>query len=271
MPSQSIREMCRMRITESLLRTIIKEEILKEASSDDFWDDDDLYFDEPDDDDEGGIFISSNLDDPKRDIRYEEDPSSPEAKQITNARRNLKRLWNKRADMSFFQDPKKLVPVHYMGLYSGKGVLADYFPEAVAAAEQGREIPRTPGIHITNRNELSCIGYIQPFRIDSLRGGSTFLTFSKYRVTFAANHDAYTERLSQAGPQHRAFYAGSGYPKRPGLGLGAHNMLLNAKSATNPIPEVVIDNWIVDTYCGPASDEKMARKIGLNFIHNGQM
>lgn len=276
-----------MRIKESQLRRIIRGELLREqflleATDDDLPDDDynvDLDFEEDDydaldfddDDEDEGPIRPSPFNDPSRgNIRYEDDPSSPEAKQITRTRRNMKRRWNEQADMSFFQDPGKLVPIHYMGLYSGRKGLDDYFPDAVAAAEQGRQIPRTPGIHVPNRNELSCIGYIQPFSISSIRGSSTFLTFKKYRVTFASDHDAFTERLSHAGPQHRAFYASSGLPKRPGLGIPSGATLLSPKSATNPIAEVVIGNWIADAYCGPASDEEIASKIGLRFIHNGR-
>ena len=191
----------------------------------------------------------------------------------TKYRRDVKRDWNKYADHNFFQDPEKLQVIHYLGLYSKNNSLADYFPS-------GNLVPgKIPGIHIPNRIELSCIGLVPPinnpedhypdFHLDKKR----FFTFKQYRVTLVSNIDAGTERLSRATPEDIDKMKGSGLAKRPAtntdekhLPVDKESMISSGRGFNKYDPgEVVIDNWIVDTfYC----DDKMveqAKALGLKY------
>ena len=188
----------------------------------------------------------------------------------TKYRRDVKRDWNKYADHNFFQDPEKLQVIHYLGLYSKNNSLADYFPS-------GNLVPgKIPGIHIPNRIELSCIGLVPPinnpedhypdFHLDKKR----FFTFKQYRVTLVSNIDAGTERLSRATPEDIDKMKGSGLAKRPATNTDEKHLPVDEEGLISGFhdiepPEVVIDNWIVDTfYC----DDKMveqAKALGLKY------
>lgn len=246
-----------MRITESQLRRIIREEILLEKT---LWDElqgnrnllpkrprsDVNYDDEEDVDDEGNVI----------DKEWVYDPA---ARDVNSYRRTVKRLWNKFADMSFFQDPKRVQPIHFLGFFSGKRGLADYF--TVSGSK------RIPGIHIPNRNELSCYGFIPPRSLEDLTdGGKPFFTFKSYRVTFASMEDAGTERLSKASDDTKRFYSNSGLPKRPSTELSISSIPVDDDDGElYDLDEVVIANWIIDTYHGPESDRTIAEELGLRF------
>jgi hypothetical protein len=161
-----------MRITGRKLRQIIREEILRETTLDQV----------------------SNV--ASRDISPEDDENmignfryTPDRKDVTSLRRDIKRAWNQHADHAFFQDPSKLLVIHKLGMYSGKAALDDYFPSRETnerlfrvAVEMGllqdkrivrdeffdredlfydtvSKIPderkRIPGIQVPSRNELS--------------------------------------------------------------------------------------------------------------------
>ncbi len=182
---------------------------------------------------------------------------SPHSKVVAGHRRELKRLWNQHADHKFFQNPKKFMVIHMLGLYSGKRRLWDYFTDPVPG--------RTPGIDIPNRNELSCLGFSQPF--DPVANiNPPFFTFKKYRVTFASRDDSATEWTSKATPEDIEFYAGSGLPKRPTAYLPPRSVSLSkGEGIRGKFEEVVIDNWIVDTLYCEEKDAETASELGLKF------
>jgi len=161
-----------MRITERQLRRIVREEILNETTLDQV----------------------SNV--TSRDISHEDDVDmignfryTPDRKDVTSLRRDIKRAWNQHADHAFFQDPNKLLVVHTLGMYSGNARLDDYFPPRETnnhlfrvAVERGLledkrivrdeffdredlfydvvskipdQLKRIPGIQVPSRNELS--------------------------------------------------------------------------------------------------------------------
>ena len=191
----------------------------------------------------------------------------------TKYRRGIKKDWNKHADMSFFQDPRQLQVIHYLGLYSDNNSLADYFPS-------GNLVPgKIPGIHIPNRNELSCVGLVPPvnkpedyypeFRLAERR----FFTFKRYRVTLVSNIDAGTEWLSRATPKDINKMKGSGLAKRPStttyeknLPVDKEGMISSGRGFNKYDPgEVVIDNWIVDTFYCDNEMVEQARALGLKY------
>ena len=188
-------------------------------------------------------------------------------KVTTGYRRDVKRDWNKHADMTFFQDPEKLQVIHYLGLYSGNDSLADYFPPE-------NLVPgKIPGIHIPNRNEISCFGFAPPINPEDYVSRSykkRRFTFKQYRVTLVSNIDAGTERLSRATPEDIDKMKGSGLAKRPATNTDEKHLPVDEEGLISGFhdiepPEVVIDNWIVDTfYC----DDKMveqAKALGLKY------
>lgn len=223
----------------------------------------------------------------------------PEQKDRNAFIRNLKSTWNKHADHSFFQDPDKLTVVHMLDIYSYKdlrgyfpnlgdihlkaaienGIIeeddaidffrdTDFYDEVVAQLPEGSV--KIPGIHIPNKNELSCMGYIKYKRqLDPnvyVGSGYSFFTFKKYRVTFASNDDVQTERLRYAGLKDKERHKSSGLPKRPFIGTETSEVPLDEKSANLIMDEVIIDNWVIDTYYGPESDRKIAENLGIKFV-----
>jgi hypothetical protein len=189
----------------------------------------------------------------------------------TEFRRGIKKDWNKHADMSFFQNPEKLQVIHYLGLYSDNNSLADYFPSGNLV--QGK----IPGIHIPNRNELSCIGLVPPvkpedyypeFHLDKRR----FFTFKRYRVTFVSNVDAGSEWLSKATPEDVNKMKGSGLAKRPAtntyeknLPVDKEGMISSGRGLAFDPGEVIIDNWIVDTFYCDNEMVEQAKALGLKY------
>ena len=190
----------------------------------------------------------------------------------TKYRRGIKKDWNKHADMSFFQDPRQLQVIHYLGLYSDNNSLADYFPS-------GNLVPgKIPGIHIPNRNELSCVGLVPPvnkpedyypeFRLAERR----FFTFKRYRVTLVSNIDAGTEWLSKATPEDVNKMKGSGLATRPStntdgkdLPVDKESMISSGRGREFDPGEVVIDNWIVDTFYCDNEMVEQAKALGLKY------
>jgi len=178
-------------------------------------------------------------------------------------RRDTKKLWNKYADHNFFQDPNKFFVWHTLGLFSGNDKLSGYL-----SLGSGGKIP---GIHVPNKNELSCFGILpKPY------GGRTwgpdqsmsYFTFKKYRVTFACKYDAASERLSRATPADVEKHKHSGLSKRPGVYTGHEGVPLDQKdveamSDSRGLGEVIIDNWIVDTFYCHQDDIEAASAIGL--------
>lgn len=184
-------------------------------------------------------------------------------KYTTRFRRKIKSDWNSHADHSFFQDPKKLQVIHYLGYYSGGQSLVDYFPE-------GKVTPgKIAGIDIPNRNELSCFGYTPPGNPEVFMQNASgpYFTFKKYRVTFVSNVDAATERLSNATAKDIERMRGSGLAKRPAALTGDQNFPIDAEDLEgyNTLEEVVIDNWIVDTCYGPEEEAEYAEELGLKY------
>jgi len=219
-------------------------------------------------------------------------------KETTSWRRNIKKDWNTHADQSFFQDPKQLQIVHFLGFYSGKLSLQDYFSgidnmyidagvkagllrtddESVEMFmtdpefyhEISKKLPnaiRLPGVHYPSKDELSCYGYAPPKPTQEL-GREPFFTFRKYRVTFASNKDAATERLSNAKLKDRERMSSSGLAKRPNALYHTKDAPLDRQGLENRghLEEVVIDNWVIDTYHGPSRDGGYAKMIGLKHV-----
>ena len=180
----------------------------------------------------------------------------------TDYRRKIKKSWNRFADHTFFQDPKKMQVIHFLGYFSGGNSLTDYFPE-------GKVTPgRIPGIHIPSRNELSCYGYIPPADPKDFISFATgpYFTFKKYRVTLVSTLDAATERLSKATPADIERMKGSGLAKRPSTLSPDSDFPIDEEGAFSyNIEEVVIDNWIIDTCYGPEEEAEYAAELGLKY------
>ena len=180
----------------------------------------------------------------------------------TDYRRKIKKSWNRFADHAFFQDPKKMQVIHFLGYFSGGNSLTDYFPE-------GKVTPgRIPGIHIPSRNELSCYGYIPPADPKDFISFATgpYFTFKKYRVTLVSTLDAATERLSKATPADIERMKGSGLAKRPSTLSPDSDFPIDEEGAFSyNIEEVVIDNWIIDTCYGPEEEAEYAAELGLKY------
>ena len=177
-------------------------------------------------------------------------------------RRDMKKLWNKYADHNFFQDPNKLFVWHTLGLFSGDEKLSGYF-----SLGSGGKIP---GIHVPNKNELSCFGILPKLfdgRIWGPDQSMSYFTFKKYRVTFASIHDVASERLSRATPVDIEKHKNSGLSKRPGIYARHEDVPLNQKDVEagdeRGLREVIIDNWIVDTFYCHEDDIKDASALGL--------
>lgn len=186
----------------------------------------------------------------------------PQDKPTSEFRRDKKKLWNQYADHSYFQDPKKFFVYHYLGHYSENNGLEDYFP-------RGSTTPgRVPGIDVPNKNELSCFG--GPGRYgggESIQLLMPFFTFKKRRVTFASDEDAATEWLSRATPADIQKYKGSGLPKRPNVYLRHRSIPLDEEEVETigQLEEVVIDNWIIDTFYCEKEDVEYAKELGLKY------
>lgn len=286
-----------MRITESALRRIIREELLGETTLGQVSDIRPEPIDPADDELMIGNFTFS-----------------PERRDVTSRRRDIKRAWNQHADHSFFQDPNKLLVIHTLGLISGNAKLEDYFPSRdvnprlfEAAVKAGlvendpetrgefisggslfksiapripKDLIRIPGIQIPNRNELSCeamprgndpeLKYLEwsvfakGVRPHRARRKQAFFTFKKYRMTWASQDDSHTEHLNMATPEDRKFYAGSGLPKRPAAYLRVDQAPVDEEDAQF-LGEVIIDNWVIDTYHGPKEDAELAGILGVKF------
>ena len=41
---------------------------------------------------------------------------------------------------------------------------------------------------------------------------------------------------------------------------------MDEESANLTMDEVIIDNWVIDTYYGPESDRKIAENLGIKFV-----
>jgi len=188
-------------------------------------------------------------------------------KETSDYRRNMKSQWNKHADQAFFQDPKNLYVYHKLGLYSGRGSLKDYFPPRQV------KIGKIPGIDIPNKNEMNCFGILNPTEEErnsqrSDEFGSfreEFFTFKKYRVTLASIYDLGTELLSNATAIEFEKFKSSGVPKRPPANTPHSHFPLDREGVgeRRKLQDVVIDNWIIDTYYCREENMTYAKKIGL--------
>ena len=186
----------------------------------------------------------------------------PQHKSTAEFRRDKKKMWNKHADHTYFQDPQKLFVYHYLGHYSGNSALEDYFPRGTSVSG------KIAGIDFPNKNELSCFGGPAKWGgAGSVQLRMPFFTFEKYRVTFASSEDAATERLSNAKPADTQRHAGSGLPKRPNLYQGYEEMPIDEEGVLDVggLEEVVIDNWIIDTFYCEEYDVEYALELGLKY------
>jgi len=184
----------------------------------------------------------------------------PANKEKTGYRRDVKRLWNKHADHSFFGNVEQFTVIHELGKYAGNNTLDAYFDISA--------IGNNPGIDKPARNELSCFAYIDG---DKTRSHVPHFTFKKRRVTFVAFSDAGTEWLSRARKTDTDFYKNSGLPKRPSSAVGLDEMPLNKADfiGKSKYPrssgETVIAHWVVDTYYGHPDEQELAERLGLKF------
>lgn len=181
-------------------------------------------------------------------------------KNVTGQRRELKSLWNQHADHSYFQDPSKLFVMHYLGHYSENSELADYFPRESTVPG------RVPGIDSPSKDELSCFASPASFGgPGSVQLLMPFFTFKKYRLTFASLEDAATERLSLAVPHEIRRYKSSGLPKRPAAYMTLDQIPIDGEEVekNRGLEEVVIDNWIIDTFYCEKEDVDYAKELGL--------
>jgi hypothetical protein len=119
----------------------------------------------------------------------------------TVGERRLKALWNKHADHGFFKE--KLAKLHIIGLYGHDGgTCLDYLD-----VHAGK----------TNRDELSAFGWRESQLRPGWNGSYNFAygVFVDGRVTYAASTDQGTEWTSMAKKDDRQRHASSGLPKRP--------------------------------------------------------
>ena len=178
-----------------------------------------------------------------------------------------KMIWKKALKLGIVSDdydPEEpyLPPEDLDSFYNDK----EFYKEVVSKAG-GISSLKIPGLNIPSRDELSCMGYPQPVSRGELRGGPYF-TFKKYRVTFASDFDAGTERLSRATRKDKEKHKSSGLPKRPAMNIDLSRVPLDAKSVDSGvvIGEVVIDNWIIDEFYGYESDRPLAERLGIKFV-----
>ena len=185
----------------------------------------------------------------------------PKDKPTSDFRREKKKLWNQYADHSYFQDPKKFFVYHYLGHYSENKGLEHYFPRISTMPGS------VPGIDVPNRNEISCFG--SPERYgggDSIQLLMPFFTFKKRRVTFVSVEDAGTEWLSRATPEDIEKHKGSGLPKRPYVYLNYREIALDEDEVESiGVEEVIIDNWIIDTFYCEKEDVNYAKELGIKY------
>jgi hypothetical protein len=240
-----------MRITERHLRRIIREALLQDATLADV---------EPE-----AAAATRRYDD--RSPGSEDPHIYTRNRDISGNRRGAKRLWNKHADLSFFNDPKELFVWHYLGYFSDNKSLYDYFPL------DNVEVGAVPGIDLPARDELSCYGKIVT---DGMRppDEGPYFTFKKYRVTFASKGDAETEWISRASPEDIERFKSSGLRKRPYPGMSFTAFPIDRAGAqqavTRMLEEVIIDNWVIDTYYirpgyGADHEAEYAEKLGLKY------
>jgi len=187
----------------------------------------------------------------------------PKDKPTLDFRRDKKKLWNRYADHSYFQNPKRFFVYHYLGHYSSNKRLEDYFPRA--STKPGR----VPGIDFANKDELSCFGSQAWPGVDQgdlVQLLMPFFTFKKYRVTFASVEDASTEWLSKATMADVEKHKASGLPKRPYVYLNYREIPLDEEEVEEQgLEEVVIDNWIIDTFYCEEYDVEYAKELGLKY------
>jgi len=186
----------------------------------------------------------------------------------TKKRREIKQLWNKYADHAFFDDSKQLSVFHVVGKYGMETDLKYYFD----ITKEGR----IPGIDIPAKDELSCAAYLatSPGSAYYSLGRSIqkpHFTFKRKRVTFASFYDVASEWLSLATDEDKEFYKSSGLPKRPesttplsSLPLGKDD-IQRGHNPPRVLQEVIIDNWIIDTFFGHEKHREEAEKFGLKF------
>jgi len=190
---------------------------------------------------------------------------SPENLPLTSHRREVKRLWNKYADHSFFGDKDAFVVTHELGKFSSNRALDAYFKLSA--------IGNNPGIDRPGRDELSCVGYAAEGVKYNPPPKNPYFTFRQRRVTFVSLIDVASEWLSKATPTDKKFYRNSGLPKRPTADMTLSNFLLSKdemwntrnKSLSLQSREVIVGNWVVDTYHGHADEKGFALKLGLKF------
>jgi len=242
-----------MKITEGQLRRIIREELLQDATLADV---------EPELASMQQDYNTMQSHDPQDDPHI----YTGQKRHIAN-RRDTKRLWNKHADLRFFNDPKELFVWHYLGYFSYSKSLHDYFPPDKV------KIGAVPGIDLPARDELSCYGKIVT---DGMRppDEGPYFTFKEYRVTFASKRDAETEWISRATPEDIKRLKSSGLRKRPHPGMPFTAFPIDRAGAqeavTRRLEEVIIDNWVIDTYYIPSGyradhEVEHAEKLGLKY------
>lgn len=188
-------------------------------------------------------------------------------KATSDYRRKMKSQWNQNADQSFFQDPKNLYVYHKLGLFSGKRSLKDYFPLRQI------EIGKIPGIDFPSKNEMNCFGIVNPTedQMSMLRTNEfgvfrdEFFTFKKYRITLASLYDLGTELMSLASAIDYEKFKSSGLPKRPPANTPHKYFPLDLEGIGDRriLQDVVIDNWVIDTYYCREENMAYAKKIGL--------
>ena len=216
-------------------------------------------------------------------------PADVAQRKVTGLRRDMKRLWNEKADHSYFQDPSKFICVHYVGGNSVSKEIESFFKSAKPKAK--------------NTFELSTIGYAS--MKDVGKGGFMGRKFgfilSPRRVTYAAHSDIGSENTSIKGfskageEQHKQMekeiisklpldvqndpvkrhqvvtnilrqklFGSSGSAKRPMLSAvtsavfdeedvkRALKVPAGILESTDIIAEVICDNWTASTFVLPS-------------------
>jgi hypothetical protein len=270
----------KIKITKRKLRRLIRESIKDQEEFDEYSKQISKAFDQ------------IKKDNPEVDFRSETHsmPADVAQRKVTGLRRDMKRLWNEKADHSYFQDPSKFICVHYIaGNSSVTRGIESFFKDAKPKAK--------------NTFELSTIGYAS--MKDVGKGGFMGRKFgfilSPRRVTYAAHSDIGSENtgiqgFSKAGEEQRKqmekeiisklpldvqndpvkrhqvvtnilrqkLFGSSGSAKRPMLSGGApvfdeEDVKRALKvpggilSSTDIIAEVICDNWTASTFVLPSN------------------
>lgn len=207
-----------------------------------------------------------------REIDWQELLADEKYRQTYQDRRAIKTHWNQRAyntpeRAAFWQDPQKIITVHWIGLLEDS-LKSDW----VSFMKNYIEHIKSPSVRPP---ELSCIGHYKSIDTAISPLG---VVLEPRRITFAYNGDAWTERIGTSTEEIRAAYKGSGLPKRQQTKFDPTKVMFSEediiKAGVRRLGEVIVDNYtfseiLLDEYwLGKENTEKIKQMIssaGLSY------